>query len=262
MSDLIQRIQAALQSGEAAKRGAHFLVGHALHALPASLRRWLYRGTQHYCPLCSSDLSTFLKLHRDFFAFCPVCWSLQRHRLIWLFLQQQSLLSNHVPLRLLHIAPEPALAAKFRAIAHIRYISADLHDPRAMERMDINDIRHPAGAFDATLCSHVLEHVADDRRAMRELHRVLVSGGWALILAPAREGPTIEDPTIKDPNERERRFGQHDHVRIYGYTDLMQRLRNAGFNVEVYTSEQVASPRDVQRFGLSPSERLWLCWKE
>lgn len=262
MSDLLQRTRAALRSGEAIKRGAHFAAGHGLRVLPAPLRRRLYRGAQHHCPICGSDLVAFLKLHREFFAFCPVCWSLQRHRLIWLFLQQHHLLTIRSPLRLLHIAPEPALAAKIRTIAHIRYTSADLHDPRAMERMDISDIRHADGAFDAVLCSHVLEHVADDRKAMRELHRVLAPGGWALILAPAREGLTVEDPTIEDPGERERRFGQHDHVRIYGLTDLTQRLRDAGFDVEVYLTEQVASPHDVGRFGLSQGERLWLCRRE
>lgn len=260
MSDLFQRTQAALQSGEAIKRGAHFVAGHALHALPASLRKRLYRGVRYHCPLCGSNLSTFLALHRDVFAFCPVCWSLQRHRLVWLFLQQHGLLASHASLRLLHIAPESALAAKFCAIANVRYISADLHNPHAMERMDISDIRHADGSFDAVLCSHVLEHVADDRKAMRELHRVLAPGGWALILVPAYDGPTIEDPTITDPSERERRFGQHDHVRIYGL-DVTQRLRDAGFDVEIYTTEQVASPSDVERFGLSPGERLWLCRK-
>lgn len=186
---------------------------------------------------------------------------LQRHRLIWLFLQQHYLLTSRSPLRLLHIAPEPALAAKIRTIAHIRYTSADLHDPRAMEKMDISDIRHADGTFDAVLCSHVLEHVADDRKAMRELHRVLAPGGWALILAPAREGLTltIEDLTIEDPGERERRFGQHDHVRIYSLTDLTQRLRDAGFEVESYVTDQVATSRDIQRLGLSPRERLWMC---
>lgn len=260
MSDLIERVRAALQSRDAIRRGADFVRGHVLRTLPTTLRRSLYRGTQHHCPLCQSNISIFLPLYRDFYAFCPVCWSLQRHRLVWLFLQQKRLLMGQAPIRLLHIAPEPALEEKFRAMPNVQYLSADLFNPRAMERMDICDIHHAEGSFDAIYCSHVLEHVPDDRKAMREFQRVLAPGGWALILVPIFDSPTAEDPSITDPAERERRFGQHDHVRVYG-RDIADRLHDAGFQVASVHIHDIAPEPDIRRMGLNRSDILFFCTK-
>lgn len=260
MFDLVERAQAALKSGDALKRSVDFATAHVLHALPTSQRKLLYRGTRHHCLVCTSDLSTFLALHRNFYAFCPVCWSLQRHRLVWLFLQQQALLMGHVTVRLLHIAPEQSLESKFRAVPDVQYLSADLFNPRAMEKMDICDIQHADGSFDAIYCSHVLEHVPDDRKAMREFYRVLATGGWALILVPMTNGVTDEDPSVNDPVERQRRFGQHDHVRMYGL-DVIDRLREAGFTVSVTRTEDLATEAEIVRMGLSRNEPLFLCKK-
>lgn len=258
MSDLLDRAKAALRSGQASKRAAHFVLGKALAALPAATRRALFGGTLYHCPLCEVSLRSFLRLYRDFYKFCPVCWSLPRHRLVWLFIRRRTDLLTRPSTRLPHIAPEPSLSAYFQRLENVRYLSADLHNPQAMVKMDVCDIRYPDGAFDAIYCSHVLEHVPDDHKAMSELRRVLNPEGWALILLPITAEQTYEDVTVTDPAERERRFGQHDHVRRYG-PDCVQRLESAGFNVTTVWTEDVATPAEIERLCLAPHEPLFYC---
>jgi SAM-dependent methyltransferase len=119
-----------------------------------------------------------------------------------------------------------------------------------MERMDVTDIHHPDESFDVIYCSHVLEHVPDDRLAMSELRRVLKRAGWAVLLVPITAEQTIEDPTVTDPAERERLFGQHDHVRRYG-PDYVDRLREAGFDVVVTGVSDLLRGEDLSRLGLT-----------
>jgi SAM-dependent methyltransferase len=114
----------------------------------------------------------------------------------------------------------------------VDYVAGDLDARFADRRIDVTALEFPDGTFDAILCNHVLEHVRDDRRAMSELRRVLRPGGWALLVPTIRNARTDEDPSVEDPDERTRRFGQHDHVRIYGW-DYLERLDDAGFDVQV-----------------------------
>jgi SAM-dependent methyltransferase len=115
------------------------------------------------------------------------------------------------------------------------------------------------GAFDALLCHHVLEHVPDDRAAMRELRRVLRPGGWAILQSPIRSRleATLEDPAVTDPRERERLFGQRDHLRQYG-RDYADRLRAAGFEVRAERFFDELPPERRARHGLK-DETIWLC---
>jgi ubiquinone/menaquinone biosynthesis C-methylase UbiE len=124
---------------------------------------------------------------------------------------------------MLHVAPEPCFERRFRERLGKSYITGDLFDPGAMVKMDITDIKYPDQSFDVIYCSHVLEHVQDDRRAMREFHRVLKRAGWAILLVPVTAEVTFEDPAIIEPRERLEAFGQEDHVRRYGsdYLDSM-----------------------------------------
>jgi SAM-dependent methyltransferase len=163
------------------------------------------------------------------------------------------------PLRLLHIAPsDPMYAARLASQSSLDYVTADLEDPSAQERWDITDIPHPESSFDAILCSHVLEHVRDDRAAMRELHRVLRPGGWALVQSPVdwARASTFEEET-DDPVAV---FGQADHVRFYG-RDYDDRLREAGFDVEPLPYVERFSPEERARYGLDPVETLHVCRK-
>jgi hypothetical protein len=258
---LINRIQAALGASDGLRRLIHFLAAKLLFSLPAGARRRIFAGNQHYCSICGSQLRAFLALHRPYHLWCPVCRSLQRHRLIWLMLQQRQLLDGSKPCRMLHIAPEEGLESNFRRIPGMVYLSGDLNNPRAMVKLDITNIQYPDSSFDFLLCSHVLEHVTDDRQAIREIWRVLSPGGWALILVPIMSEKTFEDPAITDPAERERVYSQFDHVRSYGL-DFQDRLEQAEFRVSRVTTREIADHKDLGRLGLQDNETMFICEKK
>jgi SAM-dependent methyltransferase len=146
----------------------------------------------------------------------------------------------------------------FERQRELERVTADLYAPADL-RLDISDMDLPDGSFDLILCSHVLEHVPDDRAAMSELRRVLADGGLALLLVPYRADlPTYEDPSIRSPLDRMQAFGQQDHVRIYG-TDLVDRLRAAGFDVEDRTAADLFERATVERCELEAAEHLFFC---
>lgn len=236
-------------------------------AVKAPIRRardWFaalpYRGTGRWCPVCRKSARAFREYgdppRRD--AICPHCGSVERHRLAWLFFEQRTDLFDRRPKRMLHVAPELCFQRRLRTRIGRGYLSADLESPRAAVRMDVMDIQYPDESFDVILCSHVLEHVSDDRRAMRELHRVLKLDGWAVLLVPITAESTFEDPAITDPAERMRLFGQEDHVRRYG-PDYVDRLREAGFEVAVTTVQDLATPDEAERMGLTAAAGEIFC---
>lgn len=220
-------------------------------------------GLARECPCCGARLRRFEPfglVPRDE-ARCPICGSVERHRLVWLYMKHKTDLLDGRSKKMLHVAPEKQLARLFKAQSHIDYLSADLVSPNAMVRMDITDIRYPENAFDVIYCSHVLEHVPEDRKAIREFYRVLKASGWAILQVPITADATFEDPTVTNPKERERLFGQHDHVRRYG-PDYLDRLVEAGFSVTVDRLARHMNEHTVKRFGLMPSEDVYLCRKE
>jgi SAM-dependent methyltransferase len=123
--------------------------------------------------------------------------------------------------------------------------------------MDITRMPLPDSSFDIILCSHVLEHVEDDRRAMAEMYRVLRPGGSAIIQVPLQGDTTLEDPSATTADERKRLFGQHDHVRIYGL-DITKRLEDAGFGVETEAATDLLPLGDLSRHGIPVAERLFV----
>lgn len=190
---------------------------------------------------------------------CPRCNSMERHRALWMFLRTKTDLWS-APRRALHIAPELALKRALTRAPNIEYVSGDVRSPLAAVKLDVQDLPYPDGFFDLVLCNHVLEHVDDDRRAMRELCRVLSPAGWAVLLAPIdpARAVTFEDPTVTDPQERERVFGQRDHVRVYG-RDYADRLRGEGFDVEGVDFVSTLEPSVVERHALLPAEDIFVC---
>jgi len=192
---------------------------------------------------------------------CPWCRSNDRERLLYLFLRRHTELFTK-PMRVLHVAPEARLR---RAIeqAQAEYTTADLRMPDVELRLDITDIPRPDTSFDAIICSHVLEHVHDDRAAMRELRRVLVPGGWAILQVPiaSRAGVTAEeDPAAPiSEQERSRRFGDPSHVRLYAEGDYVRRLEEAGFAVRVEDALSLLGAKTVRSYALVPEEKIFLC---
>jgi SAM-dependent methyltransferase len=236
----------------------------APHPPKDGLRSWLrrakYLGWARHCPICGSHVRRFRPAgvvpRPD--VVCPICGSYERHRLLWVFLTTRTDLLGPRRKRVLHVAPEPILAARLQRHPAIEYVSADLHDPSAAVAMDLTRIPFRDGAFDVVLCSHVLEHVPDDRTAMEELRRVLRASGWAILQVPIEGTTTDEDPAVQDPAERERRFGQRDHVRRYG-TDYRERLRRAGFEVRTFAASDVVGRQNVRRMGIMADEDVHYC---
>ncbi|HPD45953.1 MAG TPA: methyltransferase domain-containing protein [Anaerohalosphaeraceae bacterium] len=232
----------------------------AAFAVQRLARRIAHIGLARYCPVCRACVRRFepygVSARQD--ARCPVCGALERMRFVWLVLDARPEMLAPGS-KILHIAPEDTLAARFRRIPGVEYVSADLDAARAMVRMDVQQIQYPDNTFSFIYCSHVLEHVPDDRQAMREFHRVLKPGGTALIMVPITADQTWEDPSVTDPAERLRLFGQHDHVRRYG-PDVLDRLRGAGFDVETIHAPDVAEEKDLVRMALGDSH-LYLCRK-
>ena len=197
-----------------------------------------YLGRGRRCPICGTGRRRFLPYgyvtsRTD--ALCPNCLSLERHRLLWLWLQRESDLFETRP-KLLHVAPEVCLMRHLRRLykgCGENYVTADLESPLADLHFDIQDIPLADGSFDVIFCNHILEHVEDDRLAMREMFRIMRHGGWGVMLSPVdlSRTTTFEDDSITDPRERTAIFGQYDHRRVYG-TDYADRLREAGFEVE------------------------------
>ena len=180
---------------------------------------------------------------------CPGCGSVERHRILWLYLQRETDILTE-PRSILHLAPEGVLAAVLQR-HNIDYVSGDLEPGRAMEVMDITALPRPDDTFDAVLCNHVLEHVPDDGAAMREIHRVLRPGGLAIMQHPidTSRAETFEDPDIVAPDARMQAYGQEDHVRLYG-RDFADRLVTAGFTITMRRYLDELDPSERTRYGL------------
>jgi SAM-dependent methyltransferase len=216
-----------------------------------------------YCPVCESNVRHFLPFGspRRANARCPVCSSLPRHRADWTFLTRRTDLFDERNKKMLHIAPEEFLSARFRGIRNLEYLSADLDSRKAMVRMDITSIDYPDNSFEAIYCSHVLEHIPNDRKALAELHRVLCPGGWALLQVPVTVERTYEDPSITTPEERARHFGQSDHVRRCG-PDYAERMSSVGFVTQVLRADEVTTFEDCTRMAFRPDSVYFFCRKQ
>ena len=224
--------------------------------------RFQYFCFGRYCPCCTAHVSNFIPfgVHPRAEARCPRCGSLERHRLVAAYINQRTDFHDGRRKRLLHIAPELNMAHFFRKADFIEYLSADLTMDRAMVKMDITNIQYPDDSFDIIYCSHVLEHIQDDRLAMRELCRVLKPEGWAILMVPILAERTFEDAAVTSPEERERLYGQRDHVRKYG-RDYEDRLVESGFSVTVEPFAKQLEGRAVRRMGLDRAMDVYFCRK-
>ncbi len=184
----------------------------------------------------------------------PSTLSLERHRLLWLYLKNETdfFTTAH---KVLHFAPEQAFHKRFKSLSNLDYVTTDLNSPLADVKADICNLPFDNDTFDVILCNHVLEHIPDDTKAMNELYRVMKPGGYGIFQIPQdlNRDKTFEDNTIADKAERTRIFGQYDHVRIYG-RDYFNKLRSIGFEVEEVDYTGAFSEEDITRFCLAKGE--------
>jgi SAM-dependent methyltransferase len=213
------------------------------------------------CPVCYGRFRHFLAIPGGGRVLCPRCLSLERHRRTVLFLRGSTNLYSD-SLVVLHVAPELGLRRELSQLNNLEYVTADLNASDVSVVMDVTAIDFPNDTFDVILCSHVLEHVPDDRRAMREFRRVVKPTGWALINVPSDPSRVdiFEDTSVLTPEDRLAVFGQADHVRIYSHEGFLERLREAGFAVEV--DPLAFSPSERRRFVLDGDggwDHAYLC---
>lgn len=184
----------------------------------------------------------------------PSTLSLERHRLLWLYLKKETNFFS-APLKVLHFAPEQAFYKRFRSLKNIEYTTTDLNSPLADVKADICKLPFKDNSFNVVLCNHVLEHIPNDTKAMQELYRILKPNGWGVFQIPqdlSRE-KTFEDNSITDKKERAKIFGQYDHVRIYG-RDYFKKLRSIGFEVEEMDYTSKLPKEDIEKYALAKGE--------
>lgn len=215
------------------------------------------RGNKYTDPIDGKSFSKFLPYgyeNQRENVLSPSTLSLERHRLLWLYLKEHTNFFTK-PHKVLHFAPEQAFYKRFRKLKHLSYTTTDLNSPLADVKADICDLPFDEESFDFILCNHVLEHIPDDEKAMKELYRILRPGGTAILQIPqdlSREH-TFEDDSITDPKERARIFGQYDHVRVYG-RDFFDKLRKVGFKVEEVDLTKDMAPEKVEQYRLAKGE--------
>lgn len=239
-----------------------WLIRLSLWARP--ILTWYYRGDRFTDPIDGRQFRQLLpygyeKTRQNVLS--PSTLSLERHRLLWLYLKKRTNFFSAM-LKVLHIAPEQAFHQRFRRMKNIEYTTADLHSPLADVKADITRLPFDDHSFDVILCNHVLEHIPDDARAIAELFRVMKPGGWGIFQVPQEPNRpiTYENPGITSPRERAAHFGQYDHVRIYGF-DYFDRLAAAGFEVSPDLYTQSFTPEERRRYALPEREYIPLVRK-
>ncbi|PKH49448.1 SAM-dependent methyltransferase [Tenacibaculum sp. Bg11-29] len=227
---------------------------------------WWLKGDNFTDPIDGKSFRKFLpygygKQREN--ALSPSTLSLERHRLLWLYLQNETdFFSSDKKLKVLHIAPEQCFLDIFRKQKNLEYITSDLESPIADVKADICDLPFKDNEFDVVFCNHVLEHIPDDTKAMQELYRVLNTGGFGIFQIPQdlNREITFEDDSITDRKERAEIFGQYDHVRVYG-RDYFNKLRSIGFKVDEVDFTKKIAPEKLERFALMKGEILPVCFK-
>ena len=227
---------------------------------------WYLRGDKFTDPIDGRSFRKFLPygyVKQRENALSPSTLSLERHRLMWLFLKDNTTFFTAAKkLKVLHIAPEQCFLDIFRKQQNLNYITSDLESPIADVKADICDLPFKENEFDIVFCNHVLEHISNDTKAMQELYRVLKPGGFGIFQIPQdlSKAITFEDNTITDRKERAKLFGQYDHVRVYG-RDYFDKLRSIGFKVDEVDYTKKITLDKKEKYCLMQNEILPVCYK-
>lgn len=224
----------------------------------------LLSGDKFTDPIDGKSFRKFLsygytKLRKN--ALSPSTLSLERHRLLWLYLKNETVLFEK-KIKLLHFAPEQAFYKRFKKLSNIQYDTIDINSPLAKIKADICDLPIKENTYDFILCNHVLEHVLDDNKAMSELYRVLKKGGTGIFQVPIdmKREKTFQDDSITDKLERNKIFGQYDHVRVYG-KDYFKKLEDTGFKVQQIDYSKKFSDKEILKFSIIKGEIIPVCTK-
>jgi SAM-dependent methyltransferase len=227
---------------------------------------WYLKGDKFTDPIDGKSFRKFLPygyVKQRENALSPSTLSLERHRLMWLFLRDNTTFFTATKkLKVLHIAPEQCFLDIFRKQQNLNYITSDLESPIADVKADICDLPFKENEFDIIFCNHVLEHISNDTKAMQELYRVLKPGGFGIFQIPQdlSKAITFEDNTITDRKERAKLFGQYDHVRVYG-RDYFDKLRSIGFKVDEVDYTKKITLDKIEKYCLMQNEILPVCYK-
>jgi SAM-dependent methyltransferase len=226
-----------------------------------------YAGNNVECPVCEKSFRKFLSYgsdvaHREN-VLCPYDLTLERHRLMWIYLKNHSNFFTAQNLSILHIAPEQCFHKTFKKQANLKYLTADLESPIADMHFDLHKIPLEDNQFDVIFCNHVMEHVDNPIQCMSELYRVMKPGGWGILQVPIDRNrtETFEDPTIVSPEDREKHYWQKDHVRLFGL-DYPHYLEKAGWTVQQFDPTQHISLELINRYRLEKGEIIYVVNKQ
>ena len=235
-----------------------------LSYLARPILAFILKGNTFTDPIDGKSFKSFLSYgygnQRDN-VLSPSTLSLERHRLLWLYLQNETDFFSATK-KVLHFAPEQCFLKRFRKLKNLEYTTTDLLSPIADIKADICNLPFEDNSYDIILCNHVLEHIPDDAKAMQELYRVMKPGGYGVFQIPQdlSKAVTFEDDSITNKKERAKIFGQYDHVRVYG-RDYFDKLRSIGFKVEAVDFTEKLSKEDIERYCLAKGEIIPLCYK-
>ncbi len=234
-----------------------FLIKYSFLITP--ILRIIFHGKRYTDPIDNSNYSKFLsygykRIRKN--ALCPGTLSLERHRLLWLYLDNETNFLNS-SLKVLHVAPEQVFYKKFKKLKNWDYLTFDLNSPIADIKGDLTSTNFKDESFDLIICNHVLEHIKDDKSALNEIYRVLKYNGTSILQVPInlRREKTFEDSTIKSKIQREKYFGQYDHVREYGL-DFKDRVEQSGFKVQMINYSKKISKDLIIKYGLMKNDLI------